>query len=178
MNFEYMKNFMDSLTEWIIPGNSVVIYKDGKKVFEYSSGYSDLEKKIKKTGEEQLYIYSCSKVATVTAALQLYEQGKFLLSDPLYEYLPEFKKMYVKDGDRIKAAENPITIRDLFTMTAGLSYATNTPEFEKARQLTDGKMDTRTVIKCLAEEPLLFEPGARWNYSRCHDVLAVLAEVV
>ena len=93
---------MDSLTEWIIPGNSVVIYKDGKKVFEYSSGYSDLEKKIKKTGEEQLYIYSCSKVATVTAALQLYEQGKFLLSDPLYEYLPEFKKMYVKDGTTIK----------------------------------------------------------------------------
>ena len=178
MNFEYMKSFMDSLTEWIIPGNSVVIYKDGKKVFEYSSGYSDLEKKIKKTGEEQLYIYSCSKVATVTAALQLYEQGKFLLSDPLYEYLPEFKKMYVKDGDRIKAAENPITIRDLFTMTAGLSYATNTPAFEKARKLTDGKMDTRTVIKCLAEEPLLFEPGARWNYSLCHDVLAVLAEVV
>lgn len=178
MNFEYMKNFMDSLTEWIIPGNSVVIYKDGKKVFEYSSGYSDLEKKIKKTGEEQLYIYSCSKVATVTAALQLYEQGKFLLSDPLYEYLPEFKKMYVKDGDRIKAAENPITIRDLFTMTAGLSYATNTPAFEKARKLTDGKMDTRAVIKCLAEEPLLFEPGARWNYSLCHDVLAVLVEVV
>ena len=178
MNFEYMKNFMDSLTEWIVPGSSVVIYKDGKKVFEYSSGYSDLEKKIKKTGEEQLYIYSCSKVATVTAALQLYEQGKFLLSDPLYEYLPEFKKMYVKDGDRIKAAENPITIRDLFTMTAGLSYATNTPAFEKARKLTDGKMDTRTVIKCLAEEPLLFEPGARWNYSLCHDVLAVLAEVV
>ncbi|MFR2682984.1 MAG: serine hydrolase domain-containing protein [Clostridia bacterium] len=178
MNFEYMKNIMDSLTEWIVPGNSVVIYKDGKKVFEYSSGYSDLEKKIKKTGEEQLYIYSCSKVATVTAALQLYEQGKFLLSDPLYEYLPEFKKMYVKDGDRIKAAENPITIRDLFTMTAGLSYATNTPAFEKARKLTDGKMDTRTVIKCLAEEPLLFEPGARWNYSLCHDVLAVLAEVV
>ena len=178
MNFEYMKNFMDSLTEWIIPGNSVVIYKDGKKVFEYSSGYSDLEKRIKKTGEEQLYIYSCSKVATVTAALQLYEQGKFLLSDPLYEYLPEFKKMYVKDGDRIKAAENPITIRDLFTMTAGLSYATNTPAFEKARKLTDGKMDTRTVIKCIAEEPLLFEPGARWNYSLCHDVLAVLVEVV
>ena len=178
MNFEYMKNFMNSLTEWIIPGNSVVIYKDGKKVFEYSSGYSDLEKKIKKTGEEQLYIYSCSKVATVTAALQLYEQGKFLLSDPLYEYLPEFKKMYVKDGDRIKAAENPITIRDLFTMTAGLSYATNTPAFEKARKLTDGKMDTRTVIKCIAEEPLLFEPGARWNYSLCHDVLAVLVEVV
>ena len=55
MNFEYMKNFMDSLTEWIIPGNSVVIYKDGKKVFEYSSGYSDLEKKIKKITGDKYY---------------------------------------------------------------------------------------------------------------------------
>lgn len=178
MNFEYMKNFMDSLTDWIIPGNSVVIYKAGNKVFEYSSGYSDIEKKIKMTGGEQIYIYSCSKVATVTAALQLYEQGKFLLSDSLYEYLPEFKKMYVKDGDKIKPTENPITIRNLFTMTAGLSYATDTPAFDKARKLTGNKMDTRTVVKCLAEEPLLFEPGKRWNYSLCHDVLAALVEVI
>lgn len=85
MDFKYMKNLMDSLTDWIIPGNSVVIYKDGEKVYEYSSGYSDLDNKIKMTGKEQIYVYSCSKVATVTAALQLFEQGKFLLSDPLYE---------------------------------------------------------------------------------------------
>lgn len=178
MDFKYMKNLMDSLTDWIIPGNSVVIYKDGEKVYEYSSGYSDMENKIKMTGEEQIYVYSCSKVATVTAALQLLEQGKFLLSDPLYEYLPEFKEMYVKDGNKIKRAEKIITVRDLFTMTAGLSYDTNTPAFEKARKLTDNRMDTRTVVKCIAEEPLLFEPGEKWNYSLCHDVLAVLVEVV
>ena len=41
MNFENLKNFMDSLTDWIIPGNSAVVYKDGKKVFEYGSGYSN-----------------------------------------------------------------------------------------------------------------------------------------
>ena len=178
MDFKYMKNLMDSLTDWIIPGNSVVIYKDGKKVYEYSSGYSDLEKKIKMTGEEYLYVYSCSKVVTVTAALQLFEQGKFLLSDPLYEYLPEFKEMYVKDGDNVRRAEKTITVRDLFTMTAGLSYDVNTPAFEKARKLTGNKMDTRTVVKCIAEEPLLFEPGERWNYSLCHDVLAAFVEVV
>lgn len=178
MDFKYMKNLMDSLTDWIIPGNSVVIYKDGEKVYEYSSGYSDLENKIKMTGKEQIYVYSCSKVATVTAALQLLEQGKFLLSDPLYEYLPEFKEMYVKDGDKIKRAEKVITVRDLFTMTAGLSYDTRTPAFEKARKSTDNRMDTRTVVKCIAEEPLLFEPGEKWNYSLCHDVLAVLVEVV
>lgn len=178
MSFEFMKRFMDSLTDWIIPGNSIVVYKDNDKVFEYSSGYSDLENKVKMTGGEQLYIYSCSKIATVTAALQLYERGKFLLTDPLYEYLPEFKDINVKKGDTAEKAEKPILIRDLFTMTAGLSYDTETAAFTKARKLTDGHMDTRTVIRCLAEEPLVFEPGDRWNYSLCHDVLAALTEVV
>lgn len=175
MNFEYMKDFMQSLTDWIIPGNSIVVYKDNKKVFEYSTGYSDLENKIEMTSEEQLYIYSCSKLATVTAALQLYERGKFLLTDSVSEYLSEFSDMRLKNGDK---AKNPITVQDLFTMTAGLSYDTETPAFGKARELTNGKMNTRTVIRCLAEEPLLFESGSRWNYSLCHDVLAVLVEVV
>ncbi len=43
MNFDEVKNFMDRLTAWRIPGNSITVYKDNKKVFEYSSGYSDLE---------------------------------------------------------------------------------------------------------------------------------------
>lgn len=178
MNFEHLKSFMDSLTDWIVPGNSVVVYKDMEKVFEYSSGYSDLENKVKMSGDENIYIYSCSKPATVTAALQLYEQGKFLLTDPLYEYLPEFKDMNIKTENTVKKAKNPITIRDLFTMTAGLSYNTETSAFEKAWELTKGKMDTRTVIKCIAKEPLLFEPGEHWNYSLCHDVLACVVEVI
>ena len=78
MNFENLKNFMDSLTDWIIPGNSAVVYKDGKKVFEYGSGYSNLENKTPMSADDLIYIYSCSKVATVTAALLLYEKGKFL----------------------------------------------------------------------------------------------------
>ncbi len=178
MNFEFMKSFMDSLTDWIIPGNSIVVYKDKEKIFEYSSGYADVENKAKMTGREQLYIYSCSKIATVTAALQLYERGKFLLTDPLYEYLPEFKDMNIKIDGTVEKAKKPILVRDLFTMTAGLSYDTETEAFQKACMLTNGHMDTRTVIKCLAEEPLMFEPGDRWNYSLCHDVLAVLTEVV
>lgn len=178
MNFEYMKNFMNSLTDWIIPGNSIVIYKDGETVFEYSSGYADVENKIEMTPDKPIYIYSCSKPATTAAALQLYEQGKFLMSDPLYEYLPEFRDMKVKTPDGIHKAKNPITIHNLFTMTAGFSYDIDTPTFKKAHELTNGMMDTRTVVKCLAEEPLLFEPGDRWNYSLCHDVLAAFVETV
>ncbi len=176
MRFDLLKNFMDSLTGWIIPGNSAVVYKDGEKVFEYSSGFSDLENRKEMTGNELIYIYSCSKPVTVTAALQLYEQGKFLLTDPLYEYIPEYRDMYIGIGK--KRAQKPITMRDLFTMTAGLSYNTDTPAFKKAEELTGGRMDTLTVAKCIASDPLQFEPGEGWSYSLCHDVLAAAVEVI
>lgn len=127
------------------------------------------------TGDELINIYSCSKVATVTAALQLYEKGYFLLDNPLYDFIPEFKDMYLNNGEK---AKNPITLRQFFTMTAGFTYDTNTKAFDKARELTNGKMDTLTVIRCLAEEPLSFEPGEIWQYSLCHDVLAGVVEVV
>ena len=175
MNFKPMKDLMDRLTAWRIPGNAVKVCVDNKEVFSCASGYSNLEKGIKMTGDELVNIYSCSKVATVTAALQLYEKGYFLLDDPLYDFIPEFKDMYLENGDK---AKNPITLRHLFTMTSGLKYNTDTPAFDKARKLTDGKMDTLTVIKCLAEEPISFEPGERWQYSLSHDVLAGVVEVV
>lgn len=176
MRFELLRDFMDSLTGWIIPWNSAVVYKDGKKVFEYCSGHTDLETGAGPDGNELIYICSCSKPVTVTAALQLYERGKFLLTDPLYEYIPEYRDMYIGIGR--KKAEKPITMRNLFTMTAGLSYNTETPSFRKAEKLTGGRMDTLTVAKCIAEDPLQFEPGEGWSYSLCHDVLAAAVEVI
>ena len=180
MNFDYLKNFMDSLTAWRIPGNLICVYCDNKEVFRYSSGYNDVENEIKMNGSELLNIYSCSKVATVTAALQLYEQGKFLLNDPLYEYIPEFKEMNVidKSNGSIRKADNPITVKNLFTMTGGFDYNINCKAIENAKAETDGRMNTLHVIKNLAKENLLFEPGTHWNYSLCHDILAGLVEVV
>ena len=179
MNFTNLKNFLDYMALEHTPGNAVEVYLDGKMVYRYSSGYSDLESKTPMTGNEMFYIYSCSKIATVTAGMQLLEQGKFLLSDPLSEYIPEFKEMYIKnkEGNLLKA-KNPITIGDLFTMTAGFGYDLHAPGFQKAQKLTNGKMDTVDVIRCVAEDPLFFEPGSNWQYSICHDVLAALISVV
>jgi len=179
MNFNKLKDFMDSLTSWIIPGNTVYVYKDNECVFNYSSGYSDIENKIPMNGNEFVNLYSCSKPVTVVAAMQLFEKGKFLLSDPLYEYIPEYREMYVKteSGELVKA-KNPITLWNLFTMTAGFTYNFKTEAFEKARELTNGRMDTLTVAKCIASDPLLFEPGTRWSYSLCHDVLGGFVEAV
>lgn len=175
MDFTFLKNFLDSLTARIIPGNTISVCVDNKEVFNYQSGYADIESKEKMTKDKLFNIYSCSKPLTCVAALQLYEKGFFLLDDPLYEYIPQYKKMYLENGEE---AATPITIRHLFTMTSGLSYNTQTSAFEKAQKLTEGKMDTLTVIKCLADDPLLFEPGKCWSYSLSHDVLAAVVEVI
>ncbi len=179
MNFSVLKNFMEHLTSWRIPGNTISVCINNREVFNYQSGYSNLEERIPMEGNELLYIYSCSKVATVIAALQLVEKGQLSLDAPLYEYISEFKEMYIqgKEGE-LKKAEKPITIWNLFTMTSGLAYNTDTPAFDKAREITKGKMNTLDVIRCIAEEPLSFEPGECWQYSLSHDVLAGVVEIV
>ncbi len=179
MDFKNLKEFMDHLTDWIIPGNSIVVYKDGTQVFSYQSGYSDLENKIPMKGGELFYIYSCSKPTTVVAALQLYERGKFLLDDPLYDFIPEFKNMRVRlENGETEAAKSPITMRHLFTMTAGFDYNTNALWRARAKARTEGRMETLEVARAIAEEPLFFHPGTKWNYSMCHDVLAAAVEAI
>lgn len=179
MDFTNLKNFMNFMAAERSPGNAVEVYLGGKKVFQYAVGYSDLENQIPLTGEEMYNIYSNSKITTVTAAAQLLERGKYLLSDPLYEYIPEFRRMYVKvPGGGVKEAQNPITIGDLFSMTAGFSYDLQSPGFQKAKELTGGKYGTVETIRCVAADPLCFEPGTHWQYSICHDVLAALVSVI
>ncbi len=177
MDFEIMKNFMDRLTSWRIPGNVVSVCINNKEIFSYQSGYENIEKKIPMTNDKLFNIFSCSKLVTVVAALQLYERGYYLLDDPLSEYIPEFRRMYVKDKD-VTPAKNPITLRHLFTMTSGINYDTSSPAIQEAQKLTNGKMDTLTVVKCIASEPLSFEPGTNWLYGLNHDILAAVVEIV
>lgn len=178
MDFTNLKEFMDHLTGWIIPGNSVVVYKDGKRVFSYQSGFSSVEKREPMRGGELFNIYSCSKPTTVVSALQLYEKGLFLLDDPLYDFIPEFRHMKVRCKEGMEDAKTPITMRHLFTMTAGLDYNTNAPWRAKAEERTKGRMETLDVVRAIAEEPLFFHPGTKWNYSMCHDVLAAAVEAI
>ena len=74
------------------------------------------------------------------------------------------------------AVRQPMTIRHLFTMTAGFNYDINSPSIQKAKLYSRNKADTRTMIDALAEEPLDFVPGTRYQYSFCHDVLAAVIE--
>ena len=179
MNFDALKEFMDSLTAWIIPGNSICVYYKGKEIFNYASGYADIENKIPMSDDKYINIYSCTKVTTAVSVLQLFERRYFSLDDPVYDFIPEYRNMTVIDNaGNIRKAKNPITIRHLLTMTAGLTYNLKSDSLKEAISETNGNADTLTVIKKLAKDPLIFEPGEDWNYSLCHDVLAGVIEVV
>lgn len=183
MDFKPLSNFIDRITSWRIPWAEVLVMYRNETVFRYRNGYSNLEEKTPIDDRQIINIYSMTKILTCTAALQLVEKGAILLNDPLSAYLPEYAEMMVQktlpDGGIIlERAKKPITVRDLFTMSAGFSYDLGAPSIREVVNLTNGRVPTREFAAALAKEPLLFEPGTRWNYSLCHDVLAALVEVV
>ena len=176
---ERTKKYCDSFLDLGLPGFDLCVYQSGKPLLRHFGGYRDLENKIPIDGTERYNIYSCTKGWTCVAALQLWERGLFSLEDKLSKYLPEFEKMTVETEDGIKDAEKPILIKHLFEMTAGLSYRIRTSkEVQRCIAETNGRCPTREAMKYIAREPLLFEPGERWEYSLCHDVLGGLIEVL
>lgn len=183
MDFKPLASFIDRVTSWRIPWAEVMVIHQNDTVFHYRNGYANLEEKTPITDGAIFNLYSMTKIMTCVAALQLVERGHMLLSDPVSDYLPEFAEMNVKkvmpNGEvRLEKATRAITVRDLFTMTAGFSYDVGAPSIKEAVESTNGKLPTREFAKALAKEPLLFEPGTHWNYSMCHDVLGALIEVV
>jgi len=177
-DFSDLTAFLDDLvTRYGAPGNDCIVYHRGQCVYRHQSGFSDAEIHVLMNGAERYNIYSCSKLITCAAALQLFEGGRFKLDDELADYMPEFAEMTVADGDKTRPARRHITIRNLFTMTAGFSYDVTTANLLAARREIP-EMQTRAVMRYLARDPLVFDPGDRWNYSLCHDVLAALVEVL
>lgn len=177
--FEKLTETLDSfITDYGIPFYDCSVMKDGECVYRRSNGYTDSERTKPVTRKELYNIYSCSKFITCVAALQLYEKGMIRLEDELCKYMPEFTDMTVKSDGAFVPARNKITVEQLFTMTAGFSYDLNSPQLMLCRAETGGECPTLETMKYLAKEPLLFEPGYRWEYSLCHDVLAALVEKV
>lgn len=182
-DFKILRDLLDTMVGKYYPGIDMCIYKEHKPIFRYQAGYSDMENKIPVDPKSLYYLFSCSKPITCTAALQLFEKGEFLLTDPVYEYLPEFKDVTVREVDekgneRFVAPKRPIIIRDLFTMTAGLDYDLGMEPIKEAIAATNGKAPTRALVAAIAKKPLSFHPGEKFQYSLCHDVIGGLIEVV
>ena len=175
--FENIKKLLDKAEELGIPAMQISVHHKGEAVFDECRGVKDGDGN-SLSGNELYNIYSCSKFITCAAALTLFEEGKFSLDDELAEYIPAFADMKVKTESGIYKAEKRIKIRDLFTMTSGLSYFMESDEIARGIKETEGKCPTLEMMNYIAQMPLDFEPGARWQYSLAHDVIGALIEVV
>jgi CubicO group peptidase (beta-lactamase class C family) len=168
-------------------GVSVLVWKDGREAYFGSAGFADREARRPMARDVIAQIYSMTKPVTGVALMQLWEQGKFGLDDPLARYLPAFASMQVyagKDGAGqpiYRAASRPITVRDIMRHTAGFAYgAGDTPAHDayvKADPLALDH-DLADMGRRLATVPLLFDPGTRWSYSIAVDVQALLVETL
>ncbi|WP_226669841.1 serine hydrolase domain-containing protein [Metabacillus litoralis] len=171
-------------------GCSMQVMHNNETVFKDFIGFSDKETKTLMNEDTIFRIYSMTKVVTCVAALMLYERGLFLLNDQLSDYLPEFKnsKVYEKDEDgeiKIVKASRAILVKDLFSMTSGITYGGNenetqiqvVKEFEKLVKNRESLTNQR-LSQILASIPLAFHPGDQWNYGLSHDVLGALIEVI
>lgn len=148
-----------------------IIWHDGDIIYSYKSQKLDELKK------DMYFGYSVSKPITCVGALKLVEDGKIHLDDKLSDYLPEFKKMYVRKDGEIKKVENEILIQDLFSMTAGFDYNVSSRSIKNEIE-KNPNASTRDIVRAISYEPLNFEPGTKFSYSLCHDVLAAVVEEV
>ena len=183
MRFQQLKDFQDQLSTIGIGGNDLALYLNGQQVYRHLSGFQNVEKALP-INEQTLYrMFSMTKPITCAAALQLYEQGKFLLNDPVSAYLPEFSEMQVWErlpqGDAYpRRAQTRMTIKHLFNMTSGLDYDLNAPALRDLYEQTNGHYTTRQFAEAISKTTLGFDPGTHWRYSLSHDVLGALVEVV
>ena len=183
MDFTKVDEFLDGLIGNLVPSNDIIIMKDHRILHRHMCGYADYEEKLPITEDALYFMYSSTKPVTCAAIMLLCERGLFALDDPLCEYLPEFSEMQVTFTDtdgkkKHRPAKTPITIRHLLTMTAGFDYNIAAASIREAIQNTAPECPTREIIRGLAKVPLCFDPGTKWQYSLCHDVLPALAEVL
>jgi CubicO group peptidase (beta-lactamase class C family) len=172
-----------------IAGAVTLVVRHGHVAWFKSQGMMDREAGKPMAPDAMFRICSMTKPITSVAVMMLYEEGRFLLDDPVSKYLPEFKnpKVLVKpaSGEPYSIpATKGITIRDLLRHTSGITYNWNDelgPMYNKAGVASGLLQFEGTIgdsVKHLASLPLLFNPGGRFEYSLGVDVLGRLVEVV
>lgn len=174
MDFSKLDQYLEEMPQRGIPACELAVTRDGEQIYRKSVGFSDFEGK-RPTSEKDLYwIFSASKVITCTAAMRLVEEGKLSLADPVSKFVPEFAQIKVRRADgSVTPAENIITVEHLFTMSGGMTY-----ELDHKAIAAEPDISAEGFARFMASTPLVFEPGTHYKYSLCHDVLAVLVELV
>jgi CubicO group peptidase (beta-lactamase class C family) len=182
------------LARWVdegrLPGHLVTVARHGRLVHVGRYGSRDVERGLPVEDDTRWRIYSMTKPVTSVAAMMLHEEGAFELSDPIARWLPEFAetRVYVAGSAQRPVTVpqlEPIRVRHLLTHTSGLTYGFHHQHAVDAQYRAAGHewttpagADSAEVCRQWAQLPLLFQPGAEWNYGVSTDVLGRLVEVL
>jgi CubicO group peptidase (beta-lactamase class C family) len=173
-----------------VAGTVTLVARQGQVAYFEPQGHLEIERQRPVQRDSIFRIYSMTKPITSVAIMMLYEQGRFQLDDPVHAFIPAWKNLRVFiSGNHptfvTAPVERPMTIRDLLTHTSGLTYGnterTNVDAAYRKLGVGDRSKPGSTLqdmINALAELPLEFSPGTRWNYSVSTDVLGYLVEVI
>ena len=175
----------------VIPGAILLVARHGKIAWFDTVGTRNPETKAPMTRDSIFRIYSMSKPITSVAAMVLFEDGKFNLSEPVSKYIPQLGGLKVgvekSDADgkatlELVPAQRNMTIQDLFRHTSGLTYGFFGNTLVK-KMYVDTKVwndypSNAELVDRLAKLPLASQPGTVWDYSHSTDVLGRLVEVI
>src|SRR5215831_10369374 len=151
-----IQSFVDSGE---IAGAVVLIAQHGAIVLSHAVGYRDVEARAPMTTATIFQVMSMTKPITGTGIMMLREQGRLSLQDPVSKYIPEFENQRLRSGAKPSRA---VTIFDLMTHTSGMRSRPGGPMKDLYWKLD---VPLRDAVASFANEPLDFEPGARWRYS-------------
>jgi CubicO group peptidase (beta-lactamase class C family) len=162
-----------------LAGTVSLIARNGKVVHVESQGWKNKETGEAMTDDSIFVIMSMTKPIVSAALMMLYEEGHFLLTDPITDWIPELegKEVIVNDeyGSHRVPAEGPINIRHVLSHTAGVDPIRAALTAEELELLPRAATLEQTLIR-RAPLPLSFEPGSDWQYGSSTDYVALLVE--
>ena len=182
----------DAVRREEVAGVVVLVLRDDSVVYERAEGWRDREQRVPMTTDALFRIASQTKALTSVATLMLLEEGRFTLTTPVARFMPTFARSQVAvrrdSGVVLELARRGVTMRDLLTHTAGLSYGTDAHVAERYRAkglgpaagmgwYTADKTEPICVtMDTLGTLPLVAHPGERWVYGYNTDVLGCVVE--
>ncbi|WGR91456.1 beta-lactamase family protein [Bradyrhizobium sp. ISRA435] len=183
--------FKNEVATGKIPGAIVLIQQHGKPVYHEAFGVQDVVSKAPITDKTIFRLFSMTKAITAVVSMQLLQEGKYKLDDPVSKYIPSFANVKVgvekKAEDGTKTLElvppnRPPTILDLMRHTSGITYGfygdSLVRKAYRAANIYAGDFDLAEFAERIAKLPLQNQPGALWQYGHSTDILARVMEVV
>ena len=193
-DFSRLDQLLERFAETSVPGCTCSIMQGDELIYEGAAGYADIEGKKKVNGHSMFRQASTTKLFTYAILGMLYEEGRFLFSEPVGKYLPEWREtrkfVLRSDGNvDIIPTERPLTIQNAVSMMCGLPYCmapapkANTPTLAAMSQrigelLKKGTPTLREEVRVMGDVPVMFEPGSHWLYGFGSEITGALVETL